>query len=208
MQRLLPLFFITTLYANTLYPTFSQSEKNIIKKQYSGQSIARIDDYTQTLSHFASRNQRTQVIQVNTYLNGLLPQYDDTQYKKEDYWQTPKEFLIRGAGDCEDYAIIKYFSLIKLGVEKKKLYLTTVKEKFSGGSHMVLSYFEREKKSPLILDNLSFRVLDLQTREDLEPQLFINDSGVYKINTQNTLVKVGKSFPLFEDLLKRVQRGY
>ena len=60
----------------------------------------------------------------NFYLNQLLPQYDDVMQKQEDYWATPKEFLIAGYGDCEDYVIIKYFTLIKLGFDKNKLFLT------------------------------------------------------------------------------------
>ena len=198
----------SSLHANTLYPTFSKQEKKIIKEHYSSIAIARIEDYLATLQQLATLPNTSRIIQTNTYLNSLLPQYDDTQYQKEDYWQTPKEFLMRGAGDCEDYAIIKYFTLIKLGVDRRKLFLTSVKEKFSGGSHMVLSYFERENRSPLILDNLSFRVLDLQTREDLEAKLFINESGVYKLNRQNTLIKTGTNFPLFEELLTRVKRGH
>jgi predicted transglutaminase-like cysteine proteinase len=49
--------------------------------------------------------------------------------QQEDYWSTPREFLISGRGDCEDYAIIKYFTLIKLGFDERKLFLTSVKEK-------------------------------------------------------------------------------
>jgi amino acid transporter len=41
----------------------------------------------------------------------------------DDYWMTPKEFFIKGFGDCEDYAIAKYFTLLELGVKKESLYL-------------------------------------------------------------------------------------
>lgn len=33
-----------------------------------------------------------------------------------DYWATPIESLNKGYGDCEDYAIGKYFALKKMGI--------------------------------------------------------------------------------------------
>ena len=126
--------------------------------------------------------------------------------KQEDYWASPKEFLIAGFGDCEDYVIIKYFSLLKLGFDKEKLYFTTVDEKFIGGYHMVLSYFQNEGESPLILDNLSFRILDLNTREDLQVDTFINEHGVYKIDKNNKLKKVSNSSVKFEELLRKIKK--
>lgn len=128
-------------------------------------------------------------------------------HKQRDYWATPKEFLIAGFGDCEDYVIIKYFTLLKLGFDKKKLFLTTVNEKYIGGYHMVLSYFEKKGESPLILDNLSFRILNLETRKDLEADTFINAHGVYKIDKNNKLIKVQNYSPKFQDLLRKVKKN-
>ncbi len=143
---------------------------------------------------------------VNFYLNQLLPQYDDVIQKQEDYWASPKEFLITGYGDCEDYVIIKYFTLLKLGFNKDKLFLTTVYEKYIGGYHMVLSYFKTKGKSPLVLDNLSFRILPLNVRKDLEADTFINTNGVYKIDKNNSLIKIQNYFPQFQELLRKIEK--
>lgn len=126
---------------------------------------------------------------------------------KPDYWATPKEFLICGFGDCEDYAIIKYYSLLKLGFDETKLFVTIVREKYKGASHMVLSYFKTENESPLILDNLSFKILDLKTRTDLEAQKFINTTGVYKLSDDNKLIKVSEKSNNFLLLTKRVKEN-
>nr|WP_321268681.1 transglutaminase-like cysteine peptidase [uncultured Sulfurimonas sp.] len=155
---------------------------------------------------YKNLSKEKQLLKVNFYLNQLLPQYDDIMQKQEDYWATPKEFLIAGFGDCEDYVIIKYFTLIKLGFDKKKLYLTTVEEKYIGGYHMVLSYFDEIGKAPLILDNLSFKILRLNIREDLKVDTFISENGVYKIDKNNKLIKVQKYSPKFKKLLKRVKK--
>ncbi|MEO1249441.1 MAG: transglutaminase-like cysteine peptidase, partial [Pseudomonadota bacterium] len=53
----------------------------------------------------------TQLRELNLFLNQIVPYLtDDENFGQEDYWTTPLEFL-RHAGDCEDYAIIKFTSL-------------------------------------------------------------------------------------------------
>ncbi|WP_372998978.1 transglutaminase-like cysteine peptidase [Sulfurimonas sp.] len=188
------------------YPNFTKKDFLYIQKKAGKIAKNRAQDYQKTISSYKKLPKKEQLAKVNFYLNQLLPQYDDVMQKQEDYWATPKEFLITGYGDCEDYVIIKYFSLIKLGFDKKKLYLTTVHEKYIGGYHMVLSYFEKEGESPLILDNLSFRILKLETREDLEVDTFINASGVYKIDKNNKLYKVQSYSPKFQELLRKVKK--
>lgn len=40
---------------------------------------------------------------------------DPENFGEDDYWATPEEFLEANAGDCEEYAIIKYLTLKELG---------------------------------------------------------------------------------------------
>ncbi len=199
----LSLFFISIFASN--YPSFSKNELKSIQKEISEISRNRILDYDRTINSFQKLPQKKQLIKVNIYLNQLLPQVDMLNQQTTDHWETPKEFLACGYGDCEDYAIIKYFTLIKLGFKKEKLFITTVYEKYTGSYHMVLSYFKSKNKPPLILDNLSFRVLDLKTREDLKVDIFMNENGSYKLSKYNKLVKTGKSPAKFLDLMKRVK---
>ena len=187
------------------YPSFTKDELLFIEKKHGKIAKNRIVDYEKTLKSLMPLSKSNQLLKVNFYLNQLLPQYDTFTKHQEDYWETPKEFLITGYGDCEDYAIIKYFTLVKIGFDKNKLFITTVDEKFTGSYHMVLSYFKQKNKSPLILDNLSFRVLTLKEREDLEADLFINFSGVYKMKN-NQLIKQYKYSKQFQDLLLKVQK--
>jgi len=151
-------------------------------------------------------SKKRQLQEVNFYLNGLLPQYDAITNNKEDVWATPKEFLTVGCGDCEDYAIIKYYSLIRLGFDEKKLFLTIVQDKYTSGYHMVLSYFQTPKSSPLVLDNLSFRILPLAKRVDLKPLLFFNSTGVYKLKN-NELIKTAPSYKRFSELQKKIEKN-
>ncbi len=111
-----------------------------------------------------------------------------------------------GFGDCEDYAIIKYFTLLKLGFEKDKLFITLVYDRYSKRDHMVLSYFIEKGRPPLILDSLSYEVLNLTKRADLRVNAFINTNGVYRLSRNSKLRKTKQTSKKFKELLKRVQR--
>lgn len=206
MKKLLLLVLSFSLFAQELYPTFKADEIIKAQKKYGLTAKNRILDYQNTRDTFKTIKKEKLLGHVNLYLNQLLPQYDAVIHREEDHWATPKEFLAYGFGDCEDYAIIKYYTLLSLGYDKNSLFLTTVKEKMSGTNHMVLSYFSSLKESPLVLDNLSFRILTLEQRKDLEAKLFINESGVYKLQKDHSLKKTSSEHPLMRKLLQKVAK--
>lgn len=188
------------------YPHFTKYELKKIAGDSGKTAKSRVLDYNKNIHSFKKLPKPKQLVQVNYYLNQLPHLADMANNNKSDYWETPKEFLTCGYGDCEDYAIIKYFTLIKLGFSKDKLFITTAFEKYTGQYHMVLSYFEKENKPPLVLDNLSFKVLGLKTRDDLKADMFINTTGTYKIDKYNKLIKINKAPEKFKDLMQRVKK--
>ena len=200
------LVFPFLLLANN-YPHFTTKDFINIEKKSGGIAKNRAMDYQNTIESLTTYDKTKQLNFVNNYLNQLLPQYDAVMQKQEDYWASPKEFLQSGYGDCEDYVIIKYFSLLKLGFDKDRLYLTTVHELYTGGYHMVLSYFKKGVKSPLILDNLSFRVLELSKRNDIKADTFINANGVFKIDKNFQLKKIARASKQYINLMKKVQQN-
>jgi predicted transglutaminase-like cysteine proteinase len=192
------------LYASS-YPNFKNYEIDEIEENFGKTAKNRIVDYSQTLEALKNLPQDEQLLRVNFYLNQLPFKQDIFNHNRTDYWETPKEFLACGYGDCEDYAIIKYFTLLKLGFEKEKLFITTSREKYSAQAHMVLSYFKSKNQPPLILDSISYKVLDLEKRVDLEAKIFINEDGSYKIDADNNLIKVGDAPEKFKELLYKVK---
>ena len=206
-MKIFLLLLLASILLSDTYPSFTNNELRTIRKS-SIIAKNRIVDYQKTLLTLKTLDKETQLKKVNFYLNRLLPQYDDVINNKLDSWATPKEFLTVGYGDCEDYVIIKYYSLIKLGFDEKKLFITVVKEKFRGGNHMVLTYFETKNKPPLVLDNLSFKILDLKRRTDIEAKLFINTTGVYKISERFELIKIAQKYKEFKELTTKVKNNY
>ena len=85
---------------------------------------------------------------VNDFFNRRIAFDDDMSiWGQNDYWATPSELIGQGRGDCEDFSIAKYYSLIDLGVPVTKLRLVYVKAAQNGPdgvflqAHMVLAYY-------------------------------------------------------------------
>lgn len=144
---------------------------------------------------------------VNSFMNKIFPANDISTKASIDYWATPKEFLIQGHGDCEDYAIAKYFTLLEIGIPKEKLYFAVVDVKGERASHMVLFYLENKKSTPLVLDNLSSKVIPLTQREKLIPRFAFNEIDSYKFTNEKFTEKVKINWGeenKWEKLLNRV----
>ena len=105
---------------------------------------------------------------VNDYFNKISYKSDLNNWKTKDYWATPLEFLKAGAGDCEDYAIAKFFTLKKLGISEEKLKLIYTKVSKTNQAHIVLSYSHKPNYTPIILDNLNKKLQLSSNRKDLK----------------------------------------
>lgn len=120
---------------------------------------------------------------VNSFFNRQFRFSDDSRnWRQTDYWATPVEALIKGAGDCEDYSIAKYFTLRRLGVPSEKLRITYVKALQYNQAHMVLTYYASPTATPLVLDNLIGEIRPASLRKDLLPVYAFNAEGLYLPN--------------------------
>lgn len=122
---------------------------------------------------------RARLEATNDFFNTLAFVSDTVHWGRADYWATPLEFLRTAAGDCEDFAIAKYFTLIALGVPESRLKLTYVKALRLNQAHMVLTYYASPKAEPLVLDNLEAVILPASQRRDLKPVYSFNGTGLW-----------------------------
>lgn len=123
-----------------------------------------------------------QLQEVNAFFNQLRFLNDGDQWGSRDYWATPLEFLGNGAGDCEEFAIAKYVSLVYLGVPVSQLRITYVKALRLNQAHMVLTWAERSGAEPVVLDNLISEIQPASQRQDLQPVYSFNAESLYLSN--------------------------
>ena len=138
-----------------------------------------------TAPKYKKMAEREKLTVVNDFMN-QTPFIDDlTHWGKEDYWATPIEFLSTNGGDCEDFSIAKYFTLLALGVPDEKLRITYVKELvIYKQAHMVLAYFPTPDSEPLVLDNINPTIQPASARNDLLPVYSFNGSGLWLAKEQ------------------------
>ncbi len=116
---------------------------------------------------------REQLKAVNRYANSRDYVLDLHNYGVEDYWAIPREFLGNG-GDCEDYAITKFFSLRWLGLPTEDLRLVIVQDTNLRVPHAVLAVARGAEV--FILDNQVQSVLSHRDVVHYAPVFSINES--------------------------------
>lgn len=144
---------------------------------------------------------------VNDFFNKMIFFVNDIElYAVKDYWATPVEFLCHGAGDCEDYAIAKFFSLKTLGVEEGKLRMAYVKSLTYNEMHMVMAYYSTPSAEPLILCNQIDEIKPASQRKDLMPIFTFNVTGLWLAHERGQGKLAGKSSRLtaWTDLQQRM----
>lgn len=145
-----------------------------------GAGKARIDDWQALLERLPTLDEPAQLEAVNRFFNASLRFRDDIEiWHQNDYWATPVEALRIGAGDCEDFAIAKYFTLREAGVASEKLRITYVKALRLNQAHMVLTYYATPEAMPLVLDNLINVIRPASERSDLLPVYAFNAEGMW-----------------------------
>ena len=172
-----------------------------------GEGRERIESWQRLLEQQAGAEELEQLKAVNRFFNLRLRFREDRElWRVQDYWATPVEALLRGAGDCEDYAIAKYIILRQLGVASDKLRITYVKALRLNQAQMVLTYYAHPLAEPLVLDNLIDASEPASRRPDLQPVYAFNAEGVWVPGAGGGR-QVGNSKQLsrWQDLLKKMR---
>jgi len=146
---------------------------------------------------------------VNSFFNRVRFISDVKHWHREDYWATPVELLSTNGGDCEDFSIAKYFTLLELGVPDERMRITYVKAIRLNQAHMVLAYYETPESEPLILDNLIRRIKSASQRRDLLPVYSFNGKNLWmsKERGQGRRIEGGSQrINLWQDLNVRMKK--
>lgn len=124
------------------------------------------------LTALKDRSPRIQISQVNRYINRIQYVSDDEAWGARDYWAGPGEFFATG-GDCEDFAIAKYFSLRALGfpAEDMRIIVLNDSERELVHAVLVVDWLGQE----VVLDNLNDRIRTWEQARNYQAVYSINE---------------------------------
>ncbi len=148
---------------------------NRFEKEFHSQKDKKaVDSWRSELEPLKNLSLEQKAARVNKLMNDVAYMPDSKTWGKSDYWATPIEFMERGAGDCEDYAISKYASLRALGVPEDRMRIVILQDTAKNIPHAILAVYA--DNGILILDNQIKTV-----KRDTE---ISNYRPIYSINRQ------------------------
>lgn len=160
--------------------------RSVAQDRYGAPGLEAILDWMRLIELARDQPVAEQLSRINEFFNNrTIFESDAEVWQQPDYWATPLEALVRGRGDCEDFAIAKYVSLMALGIPQASLRLIYVRARVDGAggtaaqAHMVLGYFPDPNSEPRILDNLVGNIEWASARPDLSPVFSFNGEGLW-----------------------------
>ena len=166
---------------------------NALSNNYGERAVKRGNAWFDVLLRSQQLPEVEKLNNINNFFNQLRFIDDIKLWGEQNYWATPLEFIGVNGGDCEDFAIAKYFSLLELGVADEKMRITMVKALRLNQYHMVVAYYKTPSSEPIILDNLDRIIKPASQRLDLLPIYSFNGKQLWLNKEKGQGVLAGKS---------------
>jgi predicted transglutaminase-like cysteine proteinase len=135
-------------------------------------NACHVHDWRAFLDTLEGDDRMTQLQLVNRYMNEHPYVIDPVNYHVLDYWATPKQFLDID-GDCEDYAIAKYYSLRLLGFDRADMRVVVLQDLNLGLPHAILVVYMNG--AAYVLDNQIPQVVTADIIHHYRPYYSINE---------------------------------
>ncbi len=133
-----------------------------------------IKGWGQMLDELKGKPLKEQLDKVNDWSNSHPYIVDQLNWGINDYWETPYEFM-EVSGDCEDYAISKYYSLRALGISEDRMRIIIVQDLNLGGIiHAILGVYD-DDSNMIILDNQIKHVIPAMNIYHYRPIYGVNE---------------------------------
>lgn len=166
-------------------------------QRHGPQAVERVRGWRQFVERdLFGIHEQAKLERVNRFFNRIPGVTDQSNWGQRDYWATPVELLASNGGDCEDYALAKYFTLKAAGVPTERLRITYVRAWIARErrveSHMVLAYYPFPDADPLILDNLHPQIRSASERTDLTPTMGFNADGLWSAKQRGQHGRLGE----------------
>lgn len=150
----------------------------VAEQRYGSQGGRAVSAWQKVINEASITDEIGRLVLVNDFFNRRIHYAEDVDiWQRRDYWATPLQALGIHKGDCEDFALAKYITLLLSGVPEERLRLIYVRAVINGRNtraHMVVGYYPEQSKVPWVLDSLAGEVLTADRRPDLTPVFSFN----------------------------------
>ena len=121
-------------------------------------------------------------------INLAINQFDHAEAPGPVVWQSPQQLVQRGAGDCKDFALAKYWLLRHSGSPRERVRMAygDVQIGTAWRRHLVVLLWT-DGGSPLVLDNLLPGAHRLADRQDLRILFSFDEAGFYEATGANRI---------------------
>jgi predicted transglutaminase-like cysteine proteinase len=128
------------------------------------------------------RQGRARLGEINRAVNlSIRPISHSARYVAGDFWSAPIAALDAGAGDCKDYAIVKYVALRESGIAADDLRFVIVRDVKLDTEHAVVAV--RLDDEWLVLDNRTLIMARAANARHYDPLYVLDDRGVRAVAT-------------------------
>lgn len=142
-----------------------------------------IPQWKELVSNMKGKPLEDMLEEINDWGNAHPYIIDQLNWGMTDYWATPYEFMEMN-GDCEDYAIAKYYSLRAAGIPDDRMRIIILQDLNLGGIiHAVLGVYDGDKL--WILDNQIKQVRDAMSIYHYKPIYGTNETRWWRYYPKN-----------------------
>lgn len=156
-------------------PTFMGAKLNVNEPGFQQR-------WAELYAAYADKGLWEKLVMMNKVFNQWPYVEDMDVWGLDDYWSTPAEF-IQHSGDCEDYAITKYYALKALGVPPQDMCIGVVWNRRRGEAHAVL--LAKVNDQYYILDNFDNEIKLRSEAWNYMPLFYINEFAVWRHTTDS-----------------------
>lgn len=121
-------------------------------------------------------------------INLAINQFDHADATGPVVWQSPQQLVQRGAGDCKDFALAKFWLLRHSGSPREQVRMAYGDVQIGAATrrHLVVLLWT-DGDSPLVLDNLLPGAHRLADRRDLRILFSFDETGFYESTGPNRI---------------------
>lgn len=134
-------------------------------------------EWNTELDRLRDRDAKTQMKEINKFMNTHRYIVDPVNWGVLDYWASPGEFF-RRHGDCEDYAIAKFLSLRRLDLPADDMRIVILNDLNLRVAHAILAIYVDSEI--MVLDNQLSIMIEARRIRHYQPIYSVNETGWWK----------------------------